>query len=325
MRRRDFLTLVGAGVVLPAAVCAQQTATAYRIGYLSNSGPTSAFPEALRQGLREFGWVDGENIVIDYRFAEGRPDRLPDLAAELVHAKVDIIVASPTPAAVAARNATATIPIVIISVGDPVGLGLIASLARPGGNVTGLSYSVGMELFSKQLEMVRELIPDVSRVAILSNPANLSHALAIREGEIAAQSLGLRLQLLEARGPDEFDAVFAAMVKERAGALLVVSDSIFVLNRTQLADLAAKNHLPSMYGIRDHVEAGGLMFYGPSLPDQFRRAATYVDKILKGARPTELPVEQPTKFELVINLKTANLLGISIPPALLLRADDVIE
>jgi len=281
--------------------------------------------DAFRQGLRELGWVEGQNIAIEYRFAEGRFDRLPDLAAELVRLKVDIIVAQPTPAAVAAKNATKTIPIVMISVGDPVGLGLIASLARPGGNVTGSSYSVGPEIAGKLLELLKETVPKVRRVAILWNPANPAQPLFIRELNVAAPSLGVQLQLLEARGPNEFEGAFAAMAKERAGALLVMADGMFLLHRTRLADLAARSRLPAAYGVRDHVDAGGLMSYGSSTRDLFRRSATFVDKILKGAKPADLPVEQPTKFELVINAKTAKALGLTIPPSLLQRADEVIQ
>ena len=282
--------------------------------------------DAFRQRLRELGWVEGQNIVIDYRYAEGRVDRLPDLAAELVRLKVDLIVASAgTQAATAAKNATETIPIVMIYVRDPVGTGLIASLARPGGNVTGVSGSAGLELFAKQLELLKETVPKIRRVAILSNPDNAYHQLAIREVNVAARSLGVQLQLLEARGPNEFDGAFAAMAKERVGALLVLSDAIFGSHRTRLADLAARSRLPAAFGVRDDVEAGGLMSYGPSFLDLFRRSAAYVDKILKGAKPADLPVEQPNKFELVINLKTAKTLGLTIPQSVLLRADQVIE
>jgi len=326
--RRAFLA--GTGAVLlaaPLAAEAQQAGKVPRIGFLGTRSPSDTSPhlDAFRQGLRELGWVEGQNIVIDYRFAEGKFDRLPDLAAELVRLKVDIIVAQPTPAAVAAQNATKTIPIVMISVGDPVGLGLIASLARPGGNATGLSYSVGLEIFGKGLELLKETVPKVRRVAILSNPANPAQPLAIREVNVAARSLGVQLQLLEARGPHDFDGAFAAMAKERVGALLVVADSMFVLHRTRLADLAARSRLPAAYGLRDHVDAGGLMSYGPSSRDLFRRSATFVDKILKGAKPGDLPVEQPTKFELVINLKTAKALGLTIPQSLLQRADEIIQ
>jgi len=238
---------------------------------------------------------------------------------------VDIILAAPTPAAVAAKKATGTIPIVMSSVGDPIGLGLIASLARPGGNVTGLSYSVGLDTFSKQLELLKETVPKIGRVAVLSNPANPAHSLAIPNVKVAAQSLGVQLQLLDAHQPDEFDGAFAEMSKEGVAALLVLPDSLFSLHRTRLANLAARNRLPSMFGNRENVEAGGLMSYGPNLPDLYRRAAPFVDKILKGAKPADLPVEQPTKFELVVNLKTAKALGVEIPHSILLRTDEAID
>jgi putative ABC transport system substrate-binding protein len=326
--RRRFINRVALGfIAVPLAAQAQQAGKVHRIGYLTSGTSTDA-PQRIdvfRQALRELGWVEGKNIVIEYRIAEGRLDRLPDLATELVRLKVDIIVANPTPTAVAVKNATGTIPIVMIGVADPVALGLIASLARPGGNVTGLSWSVGVELWVKQLELLKEIVPKVSRVAVLSNPANPFVVLAIRDVKVAARSLGLQLQLLEVRGPDEFDGAFAAMAKERVGALLVISDTIFSVRRARLAELEAKNQLPSMHGLRSDAEAGGLMAYGPDFPDQFRRAATYVDKILKGANPADLSVEQPTKFELVINMKTAKALGLTIPQSLLLRADEVIQ
>ena len=328
MDRRAFLgALTGVFAAAPLAASAQPAVKMRRIGYLVSGASSGNAPllEALRQALRELGWVEGQNIVIEYRFAEGQFDRLPALAAGLVRLNVDIIVAAPTPAAVAARNATGTIPIVIINVGDPVGLGLIASLARPGGNVTGISWSVGLELLSKQLELLKEVVPAARRVAILSNPANPVHALLIGDVKVAAQSLGVQLQILEARDPNQFEAAFAAMVRERAGALVVVSDSMFSLLRARLADLEAKNRLPSMHGTRLNVEAGGLLYYGPNFADQWRRGATFVDKILKGAKPGDIPVEQPTKFELVINLKTAKALGLTIPQSLLLRADEVIR
>ena len=312
----------------PLAADAQQAGKVPRIGFLGVTSPSDrpSHLDAFRQRLRELGWVEGQNIVIDYRYAEGRVDRLPDLAAELVRLKVDLIVASAgTQAATAAKNATETIPIVMIYVRDPVGTGLIASLARPGGNVTGVSGSAGLELFAKQLELLKETVPKIRRVAILSNPDNAYHQLAIREVNVAARSLGVQLQLLEARGPNEFDGAFAAMATERVGALLVLSDAIFNSHRTRLADLAARSRLPAAYGVRESVEAGGLMSYGPSFLDLFRRSAAYVDKILKGAKPADLPVEQPTKFELVINLKTAKALGLDVPPSLLARADEVIE
>jgi putative ABC transport system substrate-binding protein len=238
---------------------------------------------------------------------------------------VDLIVSFGTQGVTAAKNATETIPIVMIAVRDPVGTGLIASLARPGGNVTGVSGYAGLETVAKQLELLKETVPKIRRVAILSNPANAYHQLAMREVNVAARSLGVQLQLLEARGPNEFDGAFAAMAKERVGALLVLSDVIFNSHRTRLADLAARSRLPAAYGNRESVEAGGLMSYGPSFLDLHRRAATYVDKILKGVKPAELPVEQPTKFELVINLKTAKALGLTIPPSLLRQADELIQ
>jgi putative tryptophan/tyrosine transport system substrate-binding protein len=327
MRRRSFIAgIIGSAVISPLAAHAQQQAGKEpRIGYLQVTSPSDRPPllDAFRQGLRELGWVEGQNIVIDYRFAEGRLDRLPDLAAELVRLKVDIIVSAGTQGVTAAKNATETIPIVMIGVRDPVGTGLIASLARPGGNVTGVSGSAGLEIVAKQLELLKETVPKAHRVAILSNPANAYHQLAIREVNVAAQSLGVQLQLLEARGPNEFDG--ASMAKERVGALLVLSDAIFNSHQTRLADLAARSRLPAAYGVRESVEAGGLMSYGPSFLDFYRRSAAYVDKILKGDKPADLPVEQPTKFELVINLQTAKTLGLTIPPTLLSLADEVIE
>jgi len=281
--------------------------------------------EAFRQGLRELGWVEGQNIIIDYRFAEGRLDRLPDLADELVRLKVDVIVAGPTPPAVAARNATRTIPIVMTNAAEPVELGLVTSLARPRGNVTGLAWSVNLEIIGKGIEMLKETVPKVRRVAVLANPANPGNVLAVRDVKAAARSSGVQLQILEARGPGDLDGVFAAMAKERVEALLVLADSMLTLHRARIADFAAKNRLPSMHGLREEVEAGGLMSYGPTLVANFRRAATYVDKILKGAKPADLPIEQPTTFELVINLKTAKALGLTVPQSLLVRADEIIQ
>lgn len=321
------LVLAVSILAVPLGADAQPAGKVYRIGLLAGGWPT-ANPrsiEAFREGLREFGWIEGQNIVIDYRFAEGRFDRLPVLAAELIQLKVDVIAASATPAPVAAKNATGAIPIVMIMTGDPVGVGLVASLARPGGNVTGISYSVGVENVVKALELLKETVPKARLVAVLSNPANPAHALVTRDMKAAARSLGVPLQLLEVRGPNEFDDAFAAMARERVGALLVAPDTVFLSNRSRLADLAAKNQLPSMHGQREYVEAGGLMSYGPSPVAAYRRAAFFVDKILKGAKPADLPVEQPSKFELVINLSTAKALGLTIPPSLQLRADQVIE
>jgi ABC-type uncharacterized transport system substrate-binding protein len=328
VRRREFIALVGGAIACPMDVRAQQQAEKVpRIGYLRVTSASDRPPllDAFRQGLRELGWVEGQNIVIDYRFAEGRLDRLPDLAAELVRLKVDLIVSLGTQGVTAARNATETIPIVMIGVRDPVGTGLIASLAHPGGNVTGVSGYAGLETVAKQLELLKETVPKIRRVAILLNPTNAYHSLAMREVNVAAQTLGVQLQLLEARDPNEFDGAFAAMAKERVGALLVLSDVIFNNHRTRLADLAARSRLPAVYGVRESVEAGGLMSYGPSFLDFYRRSAAYVDKILKGARPADLPVEQPTKFELVINLKAAKALGLEVPPLLIAQAAELIE
>jgi putative ABC transport system substrate-binding protein len=327
--RRAFLaTLSGSLLAAPLAAEAQQPGKVFRIRILGNVPPTD--PEGARvwgafiEGLRDLGYAEGQNITIVHRSSEGKFQRLPDLAAELVRLKVDVIVAPASQNVLAAKQASRTIPIVMAGSGDPVGTGFIASLARPGGNVTGSSYFVGLDIYSKQLELLKETVPKVRRVAILSNPTNPAHPLWMREIKGAGRSLGVQLQFLEARGPTEFDGAFAAMAKERAGALLVVADGMFMLHRTRLADLAAKSRLPSL-GYRELVEAGGLMSYGPSLPDLWRRAAIFVDRILKGAKPADLPIEQPAEFELVINLKTAKALGLTIPPSLLQRADQVIE
>jgi len=311
----------------PLVADAQPAGKVYRVGYLIAASLTAnpRVREAFRQGLRDLGWIEGQNTVIEYRSAEGRLDRLPDLAAELVRLKVDVIVATPTPAALAAKNATGTVPIVGVSLTEPVGLGLIASLARPGGNVTGVSYSVGTDIFGKDLELLKEVVPKVRRIAVLSNPDGPAQPLIISNIKGAARSLGLQLQLVEARGPGDFDGAFAAMARERVGTLFVVTDPVFIPHRARLVGLAAKSRLPSIFTQRADVEAGGLMSYGPNFPDMYRRTATYVDKILKGAKPADLPVEQPTKIELVINLKTAKAPGLTIPPSLLQRADEVIQ
>ena len=308
----------------PGPAVAQPAGQIPRVGYLGAGSSNSANVEAFRQRLRELGWAEGKNIVIEYRFAEGRFDRLPDLAADLVRLKVDVMTAAPTPGAVAAKKATGTIPIVMVGVGDPVGLGLIATLARPGGNVTGLSFDAGMEI-GKGLEIIKETLPNARRVAVLSNPANPGQPAAIKNVKAAARSLGVELRFLEAQGPDEFDGVFATMAKERVEALLVVTDSTFYIQRARLAELATKHRLPAVCGFRDYAEAGALMSYGPSVVAMYQRAAFFVDRILKGAQPASLPVEQPTKFELVINLKAAKALGLAIPQSLLARADEVIQ
>ena len=321
---RIALSVALAVLAAPGATAAPPAGQVSRVGFLGASSPASANVEAFREGLRELGWAEGQNIVIEYRFAEGQFDRLPDLAADLVRLKVDVITAAPTPGAVAAKRATGTIPIVMVGVGDPVGLGLIASLARPGGNVTGLSFDAGMEI-GKGLEILKETLPNVRRVAVLSNPANPGQPTAMKNVKAAARSLDVELRFVEARGPDEFDGAFATIAKERIEALLIVTDSTFYIHRAHLASLAAKNRLPTVGGFRDYVEAGAVMSYGPSVVSMYRRAAFFVDRILKGAQPASLPVEQPTKFELVINLKTAKALGLAIPQSLLLRADEAIQ
>ena len=328
-RRRFLLASLAGALVGPLAAGAQQAGKVYRIGILGNVPLTD--PEganlwgAFIQGLRELGYVEGQNITIEHRSSEGKYERLQALAADLVRVKVDLIVVPTGQNAVAAQRTTRTIPIVAASLGgDPVRTGLIASFARPGGNITGLSFA-GPELAGKQIELLKNIVPSAARVAVLVNPTNGSHSAWLREANAATRSLRVRLQALEARTRDQFDGAFAAMTKESAGALLVLPDGMFLLHRAKIADLAAKHRVPAMYGLREHVQAGGLAFYGTSLRDSFRRAATYVDKILKGANPGDLPIEQPTKFELVINLKTAKALGLAIPPSLLARADQVIE
>jgi putative ABC transport system substrate-binding protein len=312
-----------------ASVLAQPASKVYRIGYIGTgtiSGPGDARTvDAFRQGLRELGWIEGQNITIEYRYAGGRVDRLPGLAEELVRLNVDLIAASPTPAALAARNATRTIPIVGMSLTEPVEIGLVASLARPGGNVTGVTYGVDTQIFGKQLALLKEAVPKVRRVAVLSDPSILTHPLSVRAVATAARSLGVEVRFLEARSPDDFDGVFAAMTREHAGALLIVMSPMMFVHRARLADAAMAHRLPSVSTQAPWPEAGGLMSYGPNLPDLYRRAATYVDKILKGAKAGDLPLEQPTRFELVINARTAKALGVTPPRSLLLRADQLIE
>jgi len=318
-----LIGLVLALALAPLVAEAQPAEKLARIGYLS-LGSAADTPKALLQGLRELGYVEGQNLVIEYRYAEGKAERLPDLAAELVSLKVDIIVAGGTPPPLAAKRATTTIPIVMTSAGDPVGSGLVASLAKPGGNVTGLS-TFTRDLAAKRLQLLKEVVPVVSRVAVLWNAANPYAVLNMRETEAAARTLGLQVQSVEVRGPNDIETGFSTAIRWRAGAFIVVDDPFTYLHRTRIADLAARSQLPAMYGFRQYAEAGGLMAFGTSLADLSRRAATYVDKILKGAKPADLPVEQPTKFEFVINLKTAKALGLTIPQTLLLRADQLIE
>jgi putative tryptophan/tyrosine transport system substrate-binding protein len=329
MDRRAFISGITVGLLAaPLAAEAQSTRRLYRIGFLGAASPSEPrsqrFFEAFRNGLAELGYVEGQNIAIESRWAAGKYERLPGLAAELVRLKMDVIVTAAVPAIRAAKEATSTIPIVMAVVVDPVATGLVASFARPGGNITGLSVRTP-ELVGKQLEMLREIVPKASRVAVLWNPANPGNPPQLRAAEVAARTLGMRLQLLEARNPREIDSAFAAMTKEGASAVVVLVDVVLIEQRTRIADLAATRRLPAVYGHVDHVGAGGLMAYAPNFFDNYRRAAAYVDKILRGANPGDLPIEQATKFELIINLKTAKALGLTIPPSLLQRADQMIE
>jgi putative tryptophan/tyrosine transport system substrate-binding protein len=321
--RRTFLvTFVGGILAAPLAAEAQTAEKVYRIGMLGSSS-SDPLVEAFKQGLRELGYVEGRNIMVEYRSAEGRPDRLPDLAADLVRLKVDVIVAS-SQGAVAAKQATTTIPIVMPIITDPVRLGLVASLAKPGGNATGFATQ-NDELPGKWMELVKETLPNASRVAVLFHPT-YDGGVQLKASEAAARSLGVRLQALKVERPDDFGTAFAAVQKNRAEALIISSSPLFYTHRARLVEFAAKHRIPTIYHQSEFVVgSGGLMSYGPDFHDLFRRSATYVDKILKGAKPADLPVEQPTKFELVINLKTAKTLGLTIPQALLLRADQVIQ
>ncbi len=325
-RRETIIALVALGAV-PLAAAAQQAAKVPRIGFLAQNLAPSGPQEAFLQGLRDLGYVEGRNIVIEYRDAEGKFERLPALAAELVARKVDVIVAPSTVAALAVKHATRTLPIVFAGANDPVTDGLVTRLARPGGNVTGLS-SLGPELAGKRLELLTQAVPGVSRVAVLWQPGGSGERTEkdmLKEADVAARALGVQLQVVEARGPAELDRAFSDMTRAGAGALTVLGSPLFVNERRRLADLAAKNRLPAVYPGRLYVDAGGLLSYGPDLADLLRRAATYVDKILKGAKPADLPVQQPTKFELVINLKAAKALGLTIPPSVRGRADRVVE
>jgi len=326
IQRRDFLIAAGALLATPLAVEAQQTKSIPRLGFLGSSSAErdESRLTAFRQGLREFGYVEGHNIVIDQRYASGRSEDLLRLAAELVRLKVDILITEGTPAARAAKTATSTIPVVMGNAGDPVGTGLVASLARPGANVTGLS-DFSLDLVIKRLEFLKLVVPSTSHVAVLLNPANPTNALELRKLQAAAPALGLTLLSFEVREAEDIDRAFGAMMRKPRGAVLLGGDAIFGLHRERIVALAASSRLPTLYPARSHVDSGGLMSYGTNFDDLFRRAAAYVDKILKGARPADLPIEQPMKFELVINRRTAETLGIRIPQAVLLRADLVIE
>jgi putative ABC transport system substrate-binding protein len=322
VNRRVFVTALGAIVLAPFAAEAQQPKKVPRIGVLT--GPVDPGVEAFRQGLRELGYVERENITIERRSAEGQVDRLPDLAAELVRLKVDVIVGSSNLAIVALQKATQTIPIVMAIVGDPVGAGFVASLARPGGNITGLTV-IAEQLSRKRLELLKEIDPKITRVAVFRNPTTPTHTVLWEETRAAATALGIKVFPFDIRSRDDIDGLFGTMAREHAEGLLVLPDPVSFTNRKQIVDLAAKTKLLAMYPWNEFAEAGGLMVYSPNRDNLWRRSATYVDKILKGAKPGDLPIEQPTKFDLVINLKTAKALGLTIPPSLLLRADQVIE
>jgi ABC-type uncharacterized transport system substrate-binding protein len=327
MKRREFITLLGGAAAWPLAARAQQpVGKVARVGFMGNS---TAVLEAnlvgpFRDGLRELGYQEGRNILIEYRWAEGNYERFPALVAELLALPVDVIVTAGTPATLAVKKATSTVPLVMIAVGDPVGIGIVSSLARPGANITGLS-SIAPDLEGKRLELLREVIPKLSRVALFLNPLNEFHTVSVRQAFAAAQALGIKLQALEVRTSEEVAGAFAAIVREKPDALLILADRVFLHNRKRMMDFATEHSLPSVNAYRELVEAGGLMSYGPSYEDMHRRAADYVDKILKGVKPGDLPVEQPTKFTLMLNLKSAKTFGIEVPPTLLARADEVIE
>jgi putative ABC transport system substrate-binding protein len=320
------LALGGMLLALSFPAQAQHPKKIPKIGYLTNDSVSVDLPRrnAFKQGLRDLGYIEGQNIVIEYRVGEGHSEKLPELMAELLRLKVDVVFAFTTPGVRVAKNATKEVPIVVAA-HTPVELGVVASLARPGGNITGLSLSVGPEIYGKTMELLKETVPKLSRVGALLNPVNAANALFLKETESAASALGVTLLSFYVKGPDEIDGAFTAIKKERAGALTVLADPMLLGQRRRIADLAVKSRLPSIYGIPEHVEVGGLMAYAASRLDIFRRAATYVDKILKGAKPADLPVERPTKFDFVINLKTAKQIGLTIPPNVLVRADKVIK
>jgi putative tryptophan/tyrosine transport system substrate-binding protein len=325
VKRREFITLLGAAAAWPLAARAQQPlGKVPTIGFLGAT-PSIESPRvaAFVQRLRELAWIDGRNLAIEYRWAEGRNERYAENAAEFVRLKLDVIVTSATPATLAAKQATAVIPIVFTSVSDPVGTGLVASLARPGGNVTGLANQIS-DTSGKRLEFLREVVPALRRLAIMANVGNPASVLEMGEAQATARTLGLAVSTSEIRRAEDIAPAFEAL-KDRADALYLCPDPLMNTNRTRINILAVGARLPTMHGVREYVEAGGLMSYGPNPPDLFRRAADYVDKILRGTKPGDIPVEQPTKFDLVVNLTTAKVLGLDIPPTLLARADEVIE
>jgi ABC-type uncharacterized transport system substrate-binding protein len=325
VKRRQFITLLGGAAAWPLAARAQQPAIPM-VGFLS-AGSAQAVERDLagfRDGIRRLGYVEGNNVQFEFRYADGYLDRLPDLALDLVRLNPRVIVSAPLPAHLAARRATSTIPIVMATGADPVGFGLVASLSHPGGNVTGLA-NFAETLAAKQIDLLREMVPRLARFGLLVNVTNPLHVPQLRETKIAAEAASIVLVPVEVADPDKLESAFDTLQRERVEALLVSPDVSFYSRRRQIAELTATTRLPAIYGYRHHVEEGGLMSYGPDIPDQYRRAASYVDKILRGARPSELPVEQPTKFELVINLKSAKALGLEVPPTLVARADEVIE
>ena len=320
MRRRDFITLLGSAAMWPLAAPAQQSGKIPRIGILDDAPMWQAF----RQALRELGYVEGQNIAYEYRYGEGAPDRLAAVAAELVRRPVDVIATYGTPPTQAAKEATATIPIVMVGIGDPVRAGLVASLARPGGNITGNTV-IGPDLNPKRLQILREAIATVTRVAYLANPDNASTMAILAEMKIATPAAGMVLIPVEVRSVGDFEPAFSAMLRERPDAVMVTNDPLQQHHVGRIIDFLAKNRLPAMFQAKENVAAGGLMAYGPSLPDLFRRAATYVHRILQGTKPADLPVELPTKFDLAVNLRTAKALGLELPPTFIARADEVIE
>jgi putative tryptophan/tyrosine transport system substrate-binding protein len=327
MRLIGLAVVLALGLVLAPLTAEGQQAGVPRVGYLGNSSASLEVDllDAFRQGLREFGYTEGQNIIIEYRWAEGRYDRFPDLLGDLVRLKVDAIVTAGTPGALAAKRTTKTIPIVMAVAGDAVGTELVDSLAHPGGNVTG-STTIVQELEGKRLELLKEVVPRLSRVAMLSNPTNPLNPIILKQTQLAARTLRLKLEpIVEVKGVSELERAFATISKVHPDALIMIADRFLLAERTRIVEFAEKRRLPTMYPYSEMVKDGGLMSYSPSYPDLFRRAAKYIDKILKGAKPGDLPVEQPTKFELVINLKTAKALGLSIPQSILLRADQVIE
>lgn len=322
--RRELIAALGSAAVWPLTARAQQARKIHTIGVLSPAVLVFNGGSAFSNGLQELGWIEGQNIAIEWRYAENRLERLPGLAAELVRLNVEVIVAVGTLGPLAAKRATSTIPIVMTAAGDPLSSGLVASLAHPGGNVTGLSLMVP-DIAGKRLELLREILPRLARVAVLWNAANPYPAIVFKETQAAGKRLGIEVQSLEVRSPDDFNDAFEKARRQRPDALVEIEDPLTISLYKRIVKFAAAEHLPSLHGDGREVEAGGLISYGASIPDLFHRAAGYVDKILRGARPADLPVEQPTKFELVINVKTANTLGLEVPPTLLTRADEVIE